>query len=140
MNAPSLFLAVCWLKSTVPLGPLADDPSRLACTVLRGAERSVARRPDNFILTPVICDAGNTDVSSNDPSDTTVGRDPFSISKIMLNEYLPPFAVKYCAKIELSRAAWLRRISRSSTVRPQHRVRASPNSVILALEIDSVGA
>lgn len=58
----------------------------------------------------------------------------------MLNEYLPPFAVKYCAKIELSSAEWLRRISRSSTVRPQHRVSASPNRVTLALEIVSVGA
>jgi hypothetical protein len=57
-----------------------------------------------------------------------------------LNEYLPPFAVRYCAKIELSNAEWLSRINRSSTVRPQHRVRASPKAVILALVIVSVGA
>ena len=87
-----------------------------------------------------MCDAGVTELSSTDPSDTTVGKFPFNISKIRLNEYLPPLAVKYCAKIELSNAEWLRRINRSSTVRPQHRVSASPSAVILALEILSVGA
>ena len=82
-----------------------------------------------------MCDAGTEELSSTEPSDTTVGKLPLSISKILLKECLSLFAAKYCANIELSRAEWLRRIKRNSTVRSQHRVRASPRAATLELDI-----
>lgn len=87
-----------------------------------------------------MCEAGIEEVSLTEPSETTVGKLLLSISRIRLNECLAPFAVKYWANIELSKAEWLRCIKRNSTVLPQHRVRASPRAVTLWLEIFSAGA
>lgn len=81
-----------------------------------------------------MCDTGVVVLSLTDPSDTTVGIEFLSRSRIRLNEYLLVLSVRYCAKIELSNALWLIRTSRNSTVRPQHRVNALPSVAILALD------